>query len=84
MDVNDINKFRSLPVPTQSNLIDGRKTGAANRIDVISPIDGVAFTQIAAASGGDVDAAVAAARAAFDDGRWRAMAPGLAGRGGGC
>ena len=76
MDVNDINKFRSLPVPTQSNLIDGRKTGAADRIDVISPIDGVAFTQIAAASGGDVDAAVAAARAAFDDGRWRAMAPG--------
>jgi len=42
---------------------------------VISPIDGTHLTSIAAGQVGDIDRAVRAARAAFDDKRWSGLAP---------
>ncbi|MEZ5676578.1 MAG: aldehyde dehydrogenase [Thalassovita sp.] len=48
---------------------------AGGTLDVHSPIDGQRLTTIGRADKSDVDRAVAAARAAFDDGRWSRMAP---------
>ncbi|WP_102107992.1 aldehyde dehydrogenase [Oceaniglobus roseus] len=72
-----IDALRHLPVPPQAHFIGGRRTPALDGglLDVVSPIDGRVLTQIADGSAGDVDAAVAAARAAFEDGRWCRMAP---------
>ncbi len=57
--------------------IDGRFVDAASgkRFDCVSPIDGKVLTQVAAGDKEDVDRAVAAARAAFEDGRWSRLAP---------
>ncbi|MEL7030342.1 MAG: aldehyde dehydrogenase family protein, partial [Pseudomonadota bacterium] len=43
--------------------------------DVVNPADGAVIGKIAEAGEGDVDQAVAAARTAFDDGRWSDMKP---------
>jgi aldehyde dehydrogenase (NAD+) len=53
------------------NLIGGRRVGAADgrTLDVIGPSDGAAFAAIARSGAADVDAAVKAARAAFE-GAW--------------
>ena len=45
------------------------------RFDNISPIDGRNIAEVARCDSTDVDAAVAAARAAFEDGRWANFAP---------
>jgi acyl-CoA reductase-like NAD-dependent aldehyde dehydrogenase len=52
--------------------IDGdyRPASSGERFDCISPRDGRVIATIAAGEEGDVDAAVTAARTAFDDGRW--------------
>ena len=57
--------------------IDGARVWSRGeqRFDDHSPIDGRLLAQVARCDGADVDAAVAAARAAFDDGRWAALAP---------
>jgi acyl-CoA reductase-like NAD-dependent aldehyde dehydrogenase len=59
-------------------LINGKRVGALDGqvFDSISPVNGKVLTQVARCSAADIDAAVAAARAAFDDHRWRGMAPG--------
>ncbi|MFQ5468149.1 MAG: aldehyde dehydrogenase [Kiloniellaceae bacterium] len=58
--------------------IDGRYVDAASgaTFDCISPIDGRLLAKVAACDAADADRAVAAARRAFEDGRWRDMAPG--------
>jgi gamma-glutamyl-gamma-aminobutyraldehyde dehydrogenase/4-guanidinobutyraldehyde dehydrogenase/NAD-dependent aldehyde dehydrogenase len=58
-------------------LINGKRVGAADGqvFDSVSPVDGRVLTQVARCSAADVDAAVAAARTAFDDHRWSGMAP---------
>ncbi len=58
-------------------LINGQRVGAHNSavFDCISPVDGRVLTQVARCTATDVDAAVAAARKAFDDRRWRAWSP---------
>jgi acyl-CoA reductase-like NAD-dependent aldehyde dehydrogenase len=58
-------------------LVNGKRTGARDgqTFDCISPVDGRVLTQVARCGQADVDAAVAAARAAFDDKRWCGMAP---------
>jgi gamma-glutamyl-gamma-aminobutyraldehyde dehydrogenase len=60
-----------------SLVIDGRQVKAADGavFDNISPRDGTILNQIPRAGHADVDLAVSAARAAFDDSRWRGMAP---------
>ncbi|MES3021242.1 MAG: aldehyde dehydrogenase [Pseudomonadota bacterium] len=58
-------------------LIGGKRVWAASgqQFDDISPIDGRVLGQVARCDVADVDAAVAAARAAFDDRRWAGQAP---------
>jgi acyl-CoA reductase-like NAD-dependent aldehyde dehydrogenase len=59
------------------HLIDGKTVESDHgaTFEVIDPSSGVTITHAARAQQVDVDRAVAAARAAFDDGRWRDLAP---------
>ncbi|HEX7641261.1 MAG TPA: aldehyde dehydrogenase [Burkholderiaceae bacterium] len=57
--------------------INGERTWArsGNRFDGVSPVDGRKLAEVARCEAADVDAAVAAARAAFEDRRWASLAP---------
>jgi gamma-glutamyl-gamma-aminobutyraldehyde dehydrogenase/4-guanidinobutyraldehyde dehydrogenase/NAD-dependent aldehyde dehydrogenase len=57
--------------------INGERVWAKNghRFDSISPVDGRKLAEVARCEAADVDAAVAAARAAFDDRRWAGQPP---------
>src|SRR5207245_10140157 len=63
-------------------LIGGRWRPASNDgvIDVIEPATGQRLAQVASATAADVDAAVAAARAAFERGAWATMRASARGR----
>ena len=58
-------------------VIDGKRRDAADgeTFDCISPIDGRLLGRVARGRQADVDAAVASARAAFEDGRWASQPP---------
>ena len=58
-------------------LINGTRTHAKDgqTFDCISPVDGRLLTIVARCGQADVDAAVVAGRAAFEDRRWSGMAP---------
>jgi gamma-glutamyl-gamma-aminobutyraldehyde dehydrogenase/4-guanidinobutyraldehyde dehydrogenase/NAD-dependent aldehyde dehydrogenase len=58
-------------------LIQGQRVHARDgqSFDCFSPVDGRLLTQVARCGAADVDAAVAAARAAFEDRRWAGKAP---------
>jgi aldehyde dehydrogenase (NAD+) len=62
---------------TVGNLIDGTVGGAESgrTMPVYHPPTGQQIAEAADSSPADVDRAVAAARAAFDDGRWRLLPP---------
>ncbi|MCU0905938.1 MAG: aldehyde dehydrogenase family protein [Rhodobacteraceae bacterium] len=64
-----------LKIPLALNLVGGtwRAARSGRVMDVISPIDGQVFASIADSDADDVDAAVMAARAAFDTGAWGKM-----------
>lgn len=71
-----IDALRSTPVPPQRLFIDGAwQDGQGETTPVLSPIDGQQLTTITRATKADVDAAVASARCAFDDGRWSRRSP---------
>lgn len=72
-----IDGIRHADIPPQGHFIDGRTVAAMDggMLDVFSPIDGQVLTQVADGSARDVDLAVGAARAAFEDGRWSRMPP---------
>ncbi|MEN8656588.1 MAG: aldehyde dehydrogenase family protein, partial [Marivita sp.] len=72
-----VDGIRHAEIQQQGHFIDGRTVAAVDggMLDVVSPIDGRVLTQIADGSARDVDLAVAAARKAFDDGRWSRMPP---------
>ncbi|QOL51196.1 aldehyde dehydrogenase [Massilia litorea] len=57
--------------------IDGERVDARSgaRFDCLSPVDGRKLAEAARCGGEDVDAAVASARAAFEDRRWAGKAP---------
>ncbi|WP_210593132.1 aldehyde dehydrogenase [Streptomyces sp. GESEQ-35] len=57
--------------------IDGAFTDATSgdSFTSVSPRDGSVFAEVQAAGAEDVDRAVRSARTAFDDGRWRDLAP---------
>jgi gamma-glutamyl-gamma-aminobutyraldehyde dehydrogenase len=57
--------------------IGGRRVGAASgeTFECLSPIDGRRLAAVARCRDADVDAAVGAARASFDDGRWARRTP---------
>jgi len=58
-------------------LINGKRVAAMDGqlFDSISPVDGRVLTQVARCGAADIDTAVAAGRAAFEDKRWSGMAP---------
>jgi acyl-CoA reductase-like NAD-dependent aldehyde dehydrogenase len=58
-------------------VIGGKRVAAAagETFDNVSPLDGRTIAQVARGREADIDAAVAAARQAFDDGRWARQAP---------
>ncbi|WP_299589384.1 aldehyde dehydrogenase family protein [uncultured Tateyamaria sp.] len=78
MDQAQIEALRDAPVPAGQLWINGQHRCAQDdaTIDVISPLNGKVLTTIARGSAADMDSAITAARAAFDDGRWSDMAPG--------
>ena len=57
--------------------IDGKYVNAASgkTFDCVSPVNGQVLAKVAACDKEDVDRAVKAARAAFEDGRWSHQAP---------
>jgi len=67
----------SLPRFDGRALVDGQRVAARSGavFDSLSPVDGRLLTQVARCAEVDIDAAVAAARAAFDDRRWAGLAP---------
>jgi len=58
-------------------LINGQRVDAQDRatFDCLSPVDGRLLTPVARCQAADIDLAVAAARAAFEDKRWCGMPP---------
>ncbi len=58
-------------------LINGQRVAAHSGavFDCISPVDGRLLTQVARCAEADIDAAVTAARTAFEDRRWAGMSP---------
>ncbi|MGR3615151.1 MAG: aldehyde dehydrogenase family protein [Paracoccaceae bacterium] len=71
-----MNALRQSDVAPQKLFLEGSwQAGSGAPLEVTSPIDGSFLTTLSGASAHDVDRAVAAARAAFEDGRWSRMAP---------
>lgn len=58
-------------------VIDGKRVPSisSQTFDCISPVDGKTLTSVARCTGVDIDLAVSAARASFDDKRWSGLAP---------
>lgn len=76
VDQSQIDTLRAAPVAARKLLIDGKwQEGEGRPGEVTSPIDGTHLTTLESASSNDVDRAVAAARAAFEDGRWSKQPP---------
>ena len=76
MDQSHIDALRHVEIAPQKLFIDGSwQEASGEAIDVLSPIDGQKLTTIEGATAPDVERAVAAARRAFEDGRWRDMPP---------
>lgn len=77
MDQTDIDTLRARPVPAFAHLIDGTHVPASDggTMDILSPIDGQRLTTVARGTVADMEAAIASARAAFEDGRWAGQSP---------
>ncbi|MCP4819493.1 MAG: aldehyde dehydrogenase family protein [Shimia sp.] len=77
MDQTQIDTLRAQPVAGFQHLINGRHVPASDggTMDIMSPIDGQVLTTVAAGTAADMEAAIASARAAFEDGRWSGQAP---------
>lgn len=80
--MKDADTMTSLVIPEPLNLIGNAWVPPVSGrvIDVISPIDGQPFARIADSDAADIDAAVTAARAAFDGGEWSALTAAERGR----
>ena len=77
MDQQKIDRLRAEKIAPQTHLINGRHVPASDggTMDVTSPIDGARLTTMARGTAEDMQAAIAAARAAFEDGRWADQPP---------
>jgi acyl-CoA reductase-like NAD-dependent aldehyde dehydrogenase len=73
---DNIKRAASIAFPTQA-VIDGKLAAAKSgkTFDNVGPRDGKIVSKVAACEAEDIDAAVKAARAAFEDGRWRGKHP---------
>lgn len=75
-DQSQIDTLRRMAVEPQKLFVEGAwKSGSGAPLAVTSPIDGSELTTLQGASAQDVETAVAAARRAFEDGRWSRLAP---------
>ena len=76
-DQAQIDALRDVPLTPRNLLIDGAFVPSASgqTDDVISPLNGTVLTTTAAATAEDTVSAIAAARTAFEDKRWRGMPP---------
>jgi len=72
----NLDRAATLKFPSQA-VINGKLVGAktGKTFANIGPRDGKPLNQVAEGDAADIDAAVAAARAAFEDGRWRNKHP---------
>lgn len=71
-----IDALRAAHVPAQKLFVEGAwQDGSGAPLPVTSPIDGSQLTTLAQATAEDTERAIASARTAFEDGRWRNMAP---------
>ena len=72
MSVSTVRASAQETIVTRDNLIDGRWQPASDgrTLDVVSPSDGQVFARIARGTAADIDAAVKAARRAFEEGPW--------------
>jgi gamma-glutamyl-gamma-aminobutyraldehyde dehydrogenase len=63
--------------PDGRAVIGGKRVAAiaGKTFDCISPLDGRTIAQVARSQATDIDSAVAAARKAFEDGRWAGQSP---------
>lgn len=77
MDQSKIDTLRGEAVPAFSHLINGQHVPASDgaTMDVTSPIDGLLLTTVAKGTADDMNRAISAARAAFEDGRWAQQPP---------
>ncbi len=77
MNQSQIDQFRAADVAPRGHIIDGKSVPASDgaTMDVVSPIDGSVLTQVAKGTAADMQAAIASARAAFEDGRWAGQPP---------
>lgn len=77
MDQTKIDALRNQTLPAFCHLIDGKHVPASDgrTMDIISPIDGQVITTVAAGTKSDMTAAIASARAAFEDRRWAGQPP---------
>ena len=75
MSVTTARRVAEQSVTAYQNLIGGEWQPASDgrTVDMVSPSDGQAFARIARGSKADVDAAVKAARHAFEEGAWGKM-----------
>ncbi|MCZ0813836.1 MAG: aldehyde dehydrogenase family protein [Pseudomonadota bacterium] len=80
--MKDADTMSKLVIPEPLNLIGNEWVPALSGrvMDVVSPINGQPFAQIADSDAADIDAAVAAARAAFDGGEWSTLTAAERGR----
>jgi gamma-glutamyl-gamma-aminobutyraldehyde dehydrogenase len=74
---DQISALRDLPIPPAAHLIDGARLAASDGavMPVVSPVNGQVLTTMPRGTVADAEAAIAAARRAFDDGRWSGLAP---------
>ena len=56
-------------------IIGGQSHTADTRFDVINPANGAIVAEVACGTAADIDRAVASAKTAWDDGRWRFLPP---------
>jgi len=77
MDQSSINALRDNSVAGFSHLIDGKHVAASSgeTMDVLSPLNGKLLTTVARGTAADMQAAITAARRAFDDRRWAGQPP---------
>lgn len=77
LDQTLIDALREAPVTPGAHIIDGARRGASDGsvMDVISPLNGQVLTTVPRGTAEDADAAIAAARRAFDNGSWAGLAP---------
>lgn len=77
LDQKAIDALRHAVVPPFLHVIDGESRASADGavMDVISPLNGQVLTTMARGKAEDAEAAIIAARRAFDDGRWSDLPP---------